>query len=235
MIALSYSRLSTYLKCPRQFSLQYVDKAFPDDSNNPHFVRGNNIHKQLEDYAAAKVRKKQIPTVTIPSLSPECIGPSKMVDGMLDSFEMIIPEAQISVDKDFKKVDWFSKQSYYRAIFDLLCFTEGSPNAVLLDWKTGKVRDYDHSEHGQLRLSACIVFSLLPYIEKVTVAYVFVDHKQTIKAEFHRDELPAMLESFHGAHKTVNTDEEWLPKVNQYCKWCAATPEQCEYATSKKW
>jgi hypothetical protein len=74
---------------------------------------------------------------------------------------------------------------------------------------------------------------LKPHIQKITAAYVFVDHKKTVAVEFERSELKDMIASFTKALKTVNTDDLFEPQVNKYCKFCPATQEQCEYASKK--
>ena len=227
-IALSYSRLSTYQACPLKFKLAYLDKAFPDDSGNPAFVKGKNMHTQMENYVNAKVRARLIPTVTIPALDKHCGQAAPIADGLVKAYEGVWTEQQIAVDKDWKRVDWFSKAAYYRAIFDVACIDADNPTAIIVDWKSGKVREYDESEHSQLRLSAGVIMALYDHIDKVITSYVFLEHKQTIQVTFTREELPAIIDSFDEASVEVNCDEAWIAKKNKYCFFCAATSDQCE-------
>ena len=142
----------------------------------------------------------------------------------------------MAINTDWNRTDWFNprvkpipkeKEVYYRAIFDMVCMDKDKPYAVIVDWKSGKVRDYDNSRCGQLRLSAGFLMAMYEHLEKVTTSYVFLEHKQTIPVTFERDELPDIIEAFDEASAEVNCDESWMPRKNKYCFFCPATPEQC--------
>ena len=220
-IALSYSRLSTYQQCPRKFKLQFLDKAFPFDGDNPAFVKGKNMHQQMEDYTDALIRLRNIPTLTLPSLDKHCATAAPIAEGLVRTYEGVYTEQQIAVNKDWERVEWFAKDVYYR------CIDKTNPTAILVDWKSGKIRDYDHGLHGQLRLAAGVAMALYEHVQKVTTSYVFLEHQKTIPVSFKRDELISIREDFDEASAEVNSDESWVPKRNKYCNWCAATPDQC--------
>jgi len=221
-IALSYSRLSDYENCPRKFKSKYLTKTYPNDPNNPYFIRGSAIHKQLEDYANARISGRD------PSpLSDDIARAGNIIEGVVKGYSIIYTEQQIAVDKDFNSVEWFSKQAYYRAIFDLVAIEQSK--ALIIDWKSGKVRDYDDSDTGQLHLSSGILMSIKPQIEEVTTAYAFVEHNQTIARKFTRDQLSDLIAPFHKAHAEVNRDKEFLPIKNKYCYFCEIPPHECEY------
>jgi hypothetical protein len=221
-IALSYSKLSNYEKCPRQFQSIYITKTYPKDDNNPHFARGSRIHGQLEDYVVAKLAGQELPDMTA-----EAAGAIPMIEQLFEDYPEIYPEQKISVDKDFNKVNWFDKTTYYRAIFDLVAFK--GDTAILIDWKTGKVREYDDHDTGQLHLAATILMSMRPEIKQVHTAYVFLDHKHTITKTFKREDLETMVQPFHKAFDKVNADKDFHPKVNKYCFFCNISSVECEF------
>lgn len=223
-IALSYSRLSTYKNCPRKFKLQFLDKAFPDDSDNPHFVRGNRIHSQLENYVMWKNADESFEK---PKMSAEANNAVPIIDKIFDSYTSVLPEQKLCLDSKWKRVGWFDSRAYLRAILDLVAFMPS--RALIGDYKTGKVRAYDEYG-GQLHLNAAMLFAIEPKIDIVDVAYLFVDHKQTIKVQFTRDQYDEFREHFDEQHNKVNSESDWAPKINQYCKWCPANREQCEFS-----
>lgn len=223
-IALSYSRLSTYQNCPRKFKLQYLDKAFPDDSDNPNFVRGNRVHGQLEAYVMWLNSGK---SVEKPPMCQEALNAVPLVDAVYASYTTVLPEQQLCLDKNWKKIGWFDKRAYLRAILDVVAYKPGK--GLIMDYKTGKVRDYD-TYGGQLHLNAAMLFAIEPEMMEIDVAYLFVDHKQTVKVHFDRSQYEEFKKYFIGQHLTVNSESEWGPKINQYCKWCAATKTQCEFS-----
>ena len=100
----------------------------------------------------------------------------------------------------------------------------GGDHVSIIDFKTGKVRPYDE-DFGQLHLTATIIFHLMPSVSRITCAYLFVEHKQTIKVDFHRDDLDKLRAKFDVDYITVNQDTEFEPSKNRYCHWCAIKKE----------
>lgn len=223
-IALSHSRLSTYKQCPNKFKLQFLDKAFPDDSDNPHFARGNRIHDQLDRYITWLNANQE---TNKPGLANEAMNAVPIIEGLFSVFDEVMGEQQVAVNRQWQKTGWFAHDVYFRAIFDVVALADR--HAVIVDWKTGKVREYDEYG-GQLHLNAAMLMSIYPEIQEVTVAYLFVDHKETIKVNFDRSELKELQKYFDHNHTLVNTEKQWEPRLNQYCKWCPATRDQCKFS-----
>jgi len=224
MIALSFSRLSDYEACPLKFKLKYITKEFPDDSNNPAFVKGNIIHKQLEDYINYLKDNG-----SKPSMNAHTTNAIPILEGMHKASNgNIFAEKQIATNQEWLKCDWFDKPHIvkYRAIIDCLVFLD-KETLLIVDFKSGKVRDYEDGPTTQLKLTAAMLFSLYPKINKITSSYLFVEHKKTIKVEFSRDQLESIKSDFDNAHTIVNQDGDFEFKKNQYCNWCAATSGQC--------
>jgi hypothetical protein len=201
-----------------------LDKAFPDDSDNPYFVRGNRIHGQLENYVMWKNSGESFEK---PKMVEEAKNAIPIIEGIYENYTSVLPEQKLCIDKNWNKVGWFDKRAYLRAILDLIAFKPG--RGLICDYKTGKVRDYD-GYGGQLHLNAAMVFAIEPDIQILDVAYLFVDHKQTIKVQFTRDQYDEFRKHFVGEHERVNSESDWAPKINQFCKWCPATRTQCEFS-----
>ena len=217
-IALSYSRLSTFEQCPYKFKSQYIDKDYPDDSNNPAFVKGSQIHGQLEDYI---VWLNSDQSGEQPVLGSIAQNAKAMIDDLHKASEgNIFPEKQIAVDQNWNKCDWFDKPHVvkYRAIIDTLVFL--GPILLIIDWKTGKFRAYEASDTSQLRLTAAILFNLYPKVEKIVTSYMFVEHQRTVKLEFTRDDIGELMAPFDHAHYVVNSEQDFDFKKNRFCNWC---------------
>ena len=221
MIALSYSRLSTFNQCPLKFKSQYIDKSYPNEVDNPAFKRGSTIHKQCENYIlykTGKIKEKQPLRQEVKNVTP-------IIDNIISTYNIVWSEQQMAMDKDFKKCSWYSKDTVYRAILDMVALN--NTEASIIDFKTGKVRDYDDSATGQLRLAAFFILSLYPKIEEITTAYLFLDHKHTISRKFYRDNYSSMKDTFTNLLIKVNQEKDWLPTTNKYCHWCLC--EECNY------
>jgi CRISPR/Cas system-associated exonuclease Cas4 (RecB family) len=223
-IALSHSRLSDYQQCPRKFYIKYIAKEWPKESDSPHLIRGSNVHKALENY----IIKKTVGAEGLPASSLAEVEQTKpFVDKVIDQFTNVYPEIQLCVDDKWNKVEWFSKQAYFRAIIDMLALNP--KKAFIGDFKTGKIHEYS-GFGGQLHLAALMVMKAFDKLEEVSIAYIYVDHKQTFRLDFTRDDLPKLEAHFDEQYQIVNADASFQPKINEFCKWCEATKSQCQYS-----
>ena len=227
--ALSHSRLSDFNQCPMKFKLKYIDKAENfkmDATKSPHLVRGGNVHKALENYVVKVIAGEQ---EIRPTSLPEVEATKPFIQKVFDSYPVVHPELQISVDSDWKQVEWFSKDSYYRAIFDMIALKPD--NVFIGDYKTGKFTEYTPANgYGQLELSAAIALSVWPEAEKVDTTYIYVDHRKLVTKSYTRMDQYRLVQHFEQEHEKVNTETEFKPKVNEFCKWCEATKDQCAYS-----
>lgn len=227
-IALSHSRLSDFNQCPRKFHHKYIKKTpnFVEMDDSPHLIRGSNVHKALENYLIKRnAGQNDIPVSTL----PEVESTKPFIEKLIGAYSTVLPEAQVSIDDTWKQVDWFSKESYYRAIFDVIALREGA--VFVGDYKTGKFREYTPtSGYGQLELSAGMALSLWPEIETVKTTYLYVDHRKTVSKDFNRSDSERLVVWFNKEHDKVNAEVNFDPKQNEFCKWCPATKLQCQYA-----
>jgi len=225
-IPLSWSRINVFRNCPKQFEAKYISKDYPDESDNPNFARGNKIHKQLEEYVLFKKGKLN----SAPLLSAEGRNGSKIIESILTVVtpDKIEPERQIALDHDWEPVSWFSKPNdvRFRGIIDLLVF-ESPTSITIIDWKTGKVRDYDE-DYGQLHLTASFLFELYPDVLTIDSKYCFVDHKQTVSKRFVREDHKSVKAKFDIEYIEVNEVEDFSPKKNSYCFFCMIKKD-CKY------
>jgi hypothetical protein len=225
MIALSYSRLSAYELCPYKFKRQYIDKNYPDDSDNPAFVRGNEMHKQCDNYIKHKTKGTQLQPASI-----EVRSVKPIIDGIITRYNKVFAEQKLALNSNFTCCDWFSKATIYRSIIDMLAINKET--AVIIDFKSGKVRKYDNKPTGQLHLTACFIFALFPKVKQISTAYLFLDHRKTISKVFKRDEYDILKKTFMGMLIKVNTEKEWPRTKNKYCIWCKL--DDCKYCVPFK-
>lgn len=226
--ALSWSRIADFQQCPLKFRHKYIDKTanFTAMEDSPHLTRGTNVHKALENY----IIKKNAGQAGIPESSlPEVESTKPLIDSFMANFSSVMPEQQVSITKDWKQTDWFSKQSYYRAIYDLVAISSNS--VAIVDFKTGKFKDYSADGYGQLELSAAISLNLWPDVPKVDTLYAYVDHKKTITRSFtQKDDKERLTNHFIMIHEKVNSEQDFDPTPNQFCGFCPATKLQCRHS-----
>jgi len=235
-IALSWSRVSDWQQCARKFYLKYIAKGFPqeDASKSVHLVKGSEMHKQMENYTYAKLNGKE---AEIPHASPACREAFPIVDRVHANFAEIWPERQVAVTYDFKPTEWFGSDVAWRSIWDFSGINRRRPDsrghALIIDWKTGKVQDYDVGEPGQLHLSAAMAIPFYD-VDDVDVFYAFIEHKVKkpekplrVTAEEDYEHIKSF---FNRIYDKVNEEKEWKPQVNSYCNYCPATKSQCQFS-----
>lgn len=210
-IALSWSRVAVFRECPYKFKEKFITKTYPDDSNNPAFAKGKEVHSQLENYVKAKKKGIEKPVGLIAG------NGLPIVDAIMAQPGICFPELQLAVKADWSKVDWFGKDIMYRAIVDLLHINNNQ--ALIADYKTGKAAPYTDNR-GQLHLSAAFVFELYPEVETITSALLFLEHKQTNKYLFTREMHAANKAAWELEAIAINEETEFAPKKNEYCHSC---------------
>jgi len=235
MLALSWSRLNTYMQCPRKFHLEYITKSFPKEEKSIHLVKGEQLHKQLEDYVLAKNGHATMPL----GFSPEVRNALPYVDRLYTLYQGVYPEAQVATRVDWTPTEWFAKDTAWRAIWDAVCL---SPNtAFIVDWKSGKINPYGEG-FGQLHLSALIALERFKDVAEVNAAYVYIEHQKVTPIKVVREAGQVTAEGkpiphvaqlrtyFDQKFETVQLEKAWEPIPNEFCKWCPATKAMCKFS-----
>lgn len=234
MISLSWSRWSDYQQCALKFKLKYIDKAFPPEGEKSiHLIKGEELHKQMEEYVLALNGHGPMPI----GFSPSVKETLPLIDSFYSSGYTVYPEAQVSVGRDWKPVEWFDKRSMFRAIWDVIALKPGT--VFIGDYKSGKVYDYT-SDYGQLHLSGAMAMERFSDAKEVHTAYIYLEHKKIQKIKIIRDESyrtadkdvlhQPVKDHFEACFEKVQAETEWKPTVNEYCKWCPATKKQCPFS-----
>jgi CRISPR/Cas system-associated exonuclease Cas4 (RecB family) len=223
MISLSWSRLTTYNQCPLKFHLQFISKSFPTEEKSIHLVKGEQLHKQLEDYVIAKNGGSQMPL----GFSPEVRETLPYVDKLFTVYDQVHPEAQVSCDSNWQPVEWFDKKSKYRAIWDVVGLRNEA--CFIGDYKSGKIYPLT-APYGQLHLSAVIALNRFKDVPEVTGAFIYIEHKKVVPIKVTREELPAVQGHFDEEFEKVQKETKWDPTPNEFCKWCQATKQQCKFS-----
>ena len=236
MIALSWSRLSTFMQCRKKFHLQFISKTFKEEEKSVHLVKGEELHKQLEDYALAKNGQKAMPL----GFSPSVRETLPYVDKLFDLYDAIYPEAQLASDVKWQPTDWFGPTTAWRSIWDV---TGLRPETCFIgDYKSGRIYPYGEG-FGQLHLSAVMGLNRFKDVPEVTAAYIYIEHKKVEPVRLTREptgevdakgrKVPHLAEVqvyFDDWFEKVQMEKEFAPTANDNCKYCQATRAQCQYS-----
>lgn len=228
-IAISWSRWSDFDQCARKFYLKYIEKAgtFQETGEKSlHLVRGEQLHKQLENYLLYKIDLSMGMTTARPAMSPETESVTPLIDALLGTSEAVLPETQLAIDKEWKQVEWFSKQAAIRAILDLIAVRKN--HAIIWDYKSGKYKPYA-DECGQLHLSAAMMVAIKGF-DYVDTSYLFLDEKKPEGIRVTQEKAREVIRIFDERRDRVNSEVAWNPKRNEFCGFCQATKAQCQFS-----
>lgn len=223
MIALSWSRLTTFQQCARKFHLQFISKSFKEEEKSIHLIKGEQLHKQLEDYVIAKNGGAPMPL----GFSPEVRETLPYVDKLFSLYNSVHPEAQVACNIDWKPVEWFDKSTAWRAIWDVVGLR---PQTCFIgDYKSGRIYPYGQG-FGQLHLSAVVALERFQDVPEVNAAYIYVEHKKVTPIKVTREQLSEVRDHFNKEFEKVQMEKTWDPTPNEFCKYCQATKAQCQFS-----
>lgn len=209
--AWSFSRLNSYETCPKKFWHTSVRKDVIEPESE-HMRYGKEVHKALE----LRVGNERPLPINLRHLE-------KHASKLASAKGQKLTEQQLAIDSNFEPCDWFSKQTWCRAIIDLAVVNP--PHAVVVDYKTGKISD----DFTQLRLAGTLLMLHMPEIHTVDLCFLWTREKAITRDEkrLTRNDIKTVISSlmprirkYEKAHKT----ESFPARPSGLCKrHCSVT------------
>jgi len=217
--ALSYTALNTFVKCPLQFKLKFLDKALPFESS-PALEYGNRVHRELELFFK-QGRKLGDDLSTMHALCA-----ALKAAGEAPGAKLLVEKA-MAVDEAGNKCSYWSDDVWIRAKVDLCIMNEGGAHASVFDWKTGK----RWVENEQLDLYAALMFAHFPKLKSVSTAFVWtktgkMDSVRHVRSD--KDRLLSWAMELTEEARIAQRDDAWEANPGFACKFCTASTDQCE-------
>lgn len=204
-IAWSYSRLNNFETCPKKFWHQSVAKdVFEAEGEAMRY--GKLVHKALE----LRIGKNKPLPLNLRHLE-------RYAKTLSNAKGDKLTEQQLAIDANFEPCDWFSKDTWCRAIIDLAIVKP--PHAVVFDYKTGKISD----DFTQLRLAGVMLMLHMPEIQTVALSYLWTKEKKITSYErsLTREDIKTVviefmprLKKYEKAHRT----ESFPARPGYLCK-----------------
>jgi CRISPR/Cas system-associated exonuclease Cas4 (RecB family) len=211
----SYSSLSQFITCPKQYEAHKVLKYIPHTDTDATLY-GKDLHSAAEHYIGSD------------TALPEKYNYIKSYLDKLNAIEgdkFCELELGIKIDEgDYVYCDFNDADRYWRGIADLVIVDNAKQVAYIIDYKTGKSSKYADTK--QIGLLAAAVFLKFPDIKLIKGMLLFVVAKDIVKADYTYDQRfeifekladPLMQREMAYASGVFNT------KTNGLCKeWCQA-------------
>lgn len=205
----SYSSLSTYDNCPRQYLYSYIEKL--DEREGQAASRGTRIHKEAEDYI-----KGELPSHHQFSQDLRKTGPQLMQMREWGWFS----EEIWFVGREWEHQPEDGPLAMIKAVVDLHKFWEQNRVLEIKDLKSG--RRYP-SHEDQLELYALMGMAVYPEAERVDVSAIYVDEDGA--EGYRKSYLPQMAPHYRDKWNRkvimLEQDKEFAPTPSKSaCRWC---------------
>lgn len=216
--AWSYSSLSDFINCPRQFYEKRVVKSIKEEESE-QMRYGNYVHKAFE----LRIKNK---TPLPPDLAPH--------EGMMQKFEQrvgtIHTEKKIALNRQLQPCGFFDADVWWRGIIDLHVVHDRV--VTVTDHKTGKV----HRDFKQLKLFALWLFAKYPTVNVVNVEYYWTQTQSFTGNQYSRDQMREMWSEFVPhlkQYKEAFRTDTWQERPSGLCNgWCPVT--SCQFWKPKR-
>lgn len=213
----SYTALSTFTNCPKQYYHKYVAKDVKEVKSQQQ-LWGTSVHEAFE--------ARQGPDrVALPDELAVHEPFMQKIEGGWEGSIMV--ELDAALNKRLQPCGFFSDDVWWRGKVDLLKYAntlEGKQvthtQAKIVDYKTGKIKP----DFRQLKLFALWGFYYFPKAPTIDVEFYWTVDQSTTRKVYGRAEIPEMWGSFVGDLKQYAeafATEKWQPRPSGLCNgWC---------------
>lgn len=212
--AWSYSRWSTYDKCPKQAQFKYVDKL--SEEENAAMIGGKEAHDEIAEY-----------------LRGDRQGPVRGWEHFQVLFEQLrdlepLIEQQWGFRVNWTPTGWFAKDTWFRSVLDAAVIYDDA-TADVVDHKTGK----SHPSHAQqAELYAVSVFLRYPHVARVTVRFWYLDSGAESVYRFGKRDADGIIATWTKRAQKMLSDTLLAPRPGAHCNWCSFAKSKggpCKY------
>jgi hypothetical protein len=213
----SFSALNNFETCPKKFWHLRVERDVREEEG-PALRYGKRVHKALELHV-----DKNTP------LPDELSSLQKHVAAFRSWPYERHCEMELAITEKYTPTDWFAKDVWLRAKLDLVLINEKNSAAMIVDYKTGKMKD-----DGFLQLSLAAAMLLLHYkwLKVVRIAYLWteydgvVTHTELTRKDFMEvwNKLLPRFNAFDEAHQRDNFPARPSGLCKKHCP-----VKQCPY------
>ena len=198
----SYSAIKLYEQCPLKYKLTRIDHLVEPSGDAAN--RGKTIHAEIEAILKGGLNL----------LSDDI----KHLEEKLSNWIKVNGQSElpVGINDKWEPVDFNAEDVMFRGIIDLF-IKEESGRATVLDFKTGKHRDYSD----QVSVYSTVILSTMPDVDTVENVIEFIDLAKTDKYKpITRSDLPRLQLQLKGRITAIEKDKIYAPNPSVLCKWC---------------
>ena len=211
----SYSQLNAFENCPKKWAAETFYKSVKRKEGEQQNY-GKEVHDHFDKFAA-----KDMPLpLDLQHHGCNIEGLRKTIPG-----GKVVTEQRIAINRAFEPTGFFDDDVWCRGVIDFMLYTP--EKALIVDWKTGKVRpDFD-----QLDLMAALTQCLVPTLKRIVGAFYWTKEKnlttKTYPLSAHREIWQSFLPRVNEFQRRV-AEQDFPARPNFLCrKHCPVTG--CEH------
>lgn len=218
-LAWSYTALSQFVNCPRQFEAVRVLKSVKEAQGEAQ-LWGEYVHKQFEN--------RQRDGTPLPDDLAEHEPYMQTLDALPGKH---FCEQKMALNRKVEPCGFFDPGVWNRGVLDFVAIDHH--RAIIVDYKTGKVKP----DLKQLALFALFTFHTYPQVTACYTRYYWTQTKRETEEEFLRGRIPEIWRKFLPDLQQYNEAFKhniWQPRQSGLCK--AHCPvKECEFNGRGAW
>lgn len=205
----SYSRLSVFERCPKQYYYSSIKKI--KTPQHPAAERGTRIHEAAERYIKGE----------------DGIFPKDLLmfkDAFEDLQKMykegtVVVEEDWAFDIDWKPTGWSEKNTWGRYKID--AYVKKDDKTTVIDFKTGRYAGNEKAHEGQCALYAVATSYKFPKAKEIQAELWYLDHGKITRHSYTIEELEIRKKDFHDRALALCTATKYEATPSFYaCRWC---------------
>lgn len=225
-LAVSVSKINAFRTCKHKYKLAYIDKV--EQEQFGFFKKGSDIHKAFENVSLAPGGEEN-PVVS--GFFASDVGRKYLP--MILRAEKEVPFGLKVQNGGIVPCGFSDEDAFFHGIIDVL---NGN---TILDYKTGKKKEFKDQDWKQLMFYAAWLFLKHPEYSEVNISYLYVEHNHENALTVKREHLNAIIKKLLLSVSDIlnfvkNPTEEH--RCSQLCEYCGCR-KHCrfykEYTESK--
>lgn len=211
----SFSKIDSFVTCPRKFKYKYIDKADKKPQNMEPVLKGGAVHHILENYPGSSNHK----------LAPQY---QHIVDKFIQTehgqkllFRDSTREFDFGLDSNLLPCGYKDKEAIFRGSVDYIFIEDGV--LYLVDWKTGKYKELKWQSYDQLMYYGLYFFQRYPNVNTICISYVYIEHENmhndlTLERKYLNDYKTKLIKAI----SEIENEEVFPRTIKNYklCDWC---------------
>lgn len=228
----SFTRLSTYERCPLRAKFAYIDRIpeperpLPPGKTEHANDRGTRIHDAAERFVKGGIE-------LIPELS--AFEPEYKKLRELYSEGRVSLEREWAFNAQWQPTSWDSHEAWVRVKLDAFVRVSKT-RGIVIDYKTGRKSGNELKHADQCALYQLSAFLLYPELKEIDAELWYLDQDELSRVHYTREQGMKFFRRFDDRARKMTSATEFAPSANRFnCRWCPYGIEgtgHCEKATS---